>query len=602
MCGLAGEFVLAGSRPADLATWRPITARMQRRGPNGTGAWTDERSVVLCSTRLAVMDPSARASLPLASGDGRYVLAFNGELYDFPSLRAELAVKGWPFRTRGDSEVVLAALATWGTAALSRFNGMFALAFYDAFESRLLLARDHAGIKPLYVCRHGKGVLFGSELDGLLLHPRMADAAVNPQALEMYLRLGHVPAPLAIMDACSMLEPGSWQCYAPGQPVSSGRYFEFPLEPDRTLRGDAAQDAFEAALTNAVRRQLVSDVPAGVFVSGGIDSPLIAALAAREQGGIDTFSVGMEDPSLDESSEARVYARVLRTRHHASTLAAVNVHGLLQSVIDASTEPMADEGMFPALMVSGVARRRVTVALSGDGSDELFLGYIHRQLPALRRFWSREAAQDYLSCHSDFARPDFEGIFPRTPYWPLTDWWPFAASPGPASSPTGWLRKSEYDGYLPFILLKTDRASMYHSLEVRVPFLDREVIDVATKMDPGEFVDAAGGIGKLPVRRFLRKMAGFTTSGKKGFTVPMDDWIRGPLREVAGDALERLRGLDSIEVNRKAVASLLARHHAGVTQAGMALWRLILLDLWFGKLAHARRAASARLAEKGGSP
>jgi len=590
VCGLAGEFNYGSAPTPDVEVWRRIVERMHRRGPDAIDIWADGHHALLGSTRLAVMDPSGCATLPLKSGDGRYVLAYNGEIYDFADMRDRLTRRGWVFRTRSDSEVVLAALATWGVDVLPQFNGMFALGFYDTQARSLLLARDVSGIKPLYAFEHAAGVLFGSELDGLLLHPGMRGSAVERESIEMYLRLGHIPAPHGLVRGASMLEPGTWRRYAVGRVLERGRYFAFPSSGESLLRGAEADEAIEVALSNAVRRHLVSDVPVGVLLSGGVDSPLVAGLAASEHSGISTFTVGTDDLRLDESETAAAFARAFGTSHHTVSMNATDAVGLVAEVLDATCEPMADEGMFPALAVARLASQEVTVVLTGDGSDELFMGYVQRQLPMLGVPWDGHYGETYLRYHNDFARGDFARLFPNTA------WWPQGVSPYDnvrSGMPMDWMRKTEFDAYLPFILLKADRSSMYHSLEVRVPFLDQEVIRVALRIDPSHLLDAGTGLGKLPLRRLLRRLSGLDTPGKRGFTVPMDDWIRGPLREVTYHALHSLRGLEEVEVDRDEVGKLFARHCTGQVDAGMALWRLVLLDLWFGKV-HDIRAAIGR--------
>jgi asparagine synthase (glutamine-hydrolysing) len=580
MCGICGELTFAPRAP-DGGAWDALIDRMWRRGPDDRGRWDDGAHCLLGCRRLAIMDPGPAGHLPMQAPSG-HVLAFNGELYNFRELRAELQARGHRFASRGDTEVALAALVEWGERALERFNGMFALACYDPRARSLLLARDHAGIKPLYWLRHREGVLFASEFTQLMAHPWAAGLPRCAEAVAMYLRLGHIPAPLALLEDTHQLEPGCWIRFGAEGRVERGRYFAFPRRTGAPLAGGEAVEAVEAAVRAAVRRQMVSDVPVGSFLSGGVDSPLVAACMVEAAGGpVDTFSVGLEDPGLDESAEAARYAALLGTRHHLERLEGDQVLGLLDEVLDATREPLADEGMFPTLLVSRLARRRVKVALSGEGGDELFWGYVPRQ-DALLRGPARPGVPPghrYLGFFTDFRRDQFEACFPGLCWWPAGHpFYDFAG--GDADETADWMRWNEFTAYLPFILLKTDRASMFHSLEVRVPLLDREVVEVACRVGHRDCVDLAAGVGKLPLRRALRRTVPWQTRAKKGFTVPMDAWVRGPLAGEVHRSLATRRGLEEVEVDGAALDRLFARHVSGEENNGMALWRIFLLDRW----------------------
>lgn len=588
MCGIAGEIVFNGHPLHSLTSWSRLVDRMWRRGPDSSGVWTDHHTAVLGCCRLAVMDTAERANLPIRSEDGRFVLAYNGEIYQSGNLEKELRRRGWQFRTRSDAEVVLASLAEFGVDALEKFNGIFALALFDARERRLTLARDHAGIKPLYVLHHRQGAIFGSELELLLDTGPGREQPVDPDAMAMYLRLGHVPAPRTMLRDVSMLEPGTWQSYSADGQIKKGRHFTFPLETDRKIKRCDAEPAIEAALSSAIRRQLVCDVPVGCFLSGGIDSPLIAAIGARElDRPLDTFSIATDDAAFDESVEAERYAAAIGSRHHVITMTESNAQQLLTQTVAAMREPMADEGMLPTLLVSQAARERVTVALSGEGGDELFFGYVARQCAMLGAPAPTDRNDCYARNLNDFPRELFERCFPETPWWPSG-----ATVSGLELAPdewVDWLRHAEFCGYLPYILLKTDRASMFHSLEVRVPYLDREVIDVALSIDPEVMIDPAAGIGKKPLRAILRRLTGIETAGKRGFSVPVDDWIRGPLRDGVMTSLDRLAGLDDFPINRRALRQVVRDHMEGRGDAGTVIWRLLVLDLWWNRCREANR-------------
>lgn len=634
MCGIVGELQFRPSAEAavDVAHMhvngartpvRPYFAHlidlMTRRGPDDVGYWADE----VCQfgfRRLAILDLSPAANQPMRDESGQYVLLFNGELYNFRQLRAELERTGQVFHTMGDTEVVLKALIHWGRAALERFNGMFALGFYDARRRTLLLARDHVGIKPLYTLLTDDGLLFASQYDQLLAHPWSAGLPVDAAALGLYLRLGYVPAPYAILGRTAMLEPGCWLEAAADGCVSRGRYYTFPVYQEADLHGETAFEAIDAAVGEAVRRQLVSDVPLGVFLSGGIDSPLVAAKAvaakaraaasaarvgANGAGPLKAFTIGADGAHLDETPEATQYARALGLEHVVEHYTPARALEWLERVIEACGEPMADDSIFPTMLVTALARRQVTVMLSGDGGDELLWGYVERfgmvlrEAEAFRRpqWWRnglyaasrlaggapgwlrRPTIGDwYRAVHSRLSDEALARVFGIAPPWP-EGFALFAYDGWRRDETAQWLRWSELTGHLTRVLLKVDRASMYHSLEVRVPLLDREVIDVAARVDWRSCLDL-NGLGKRPLRQALMRQIGFQSTVKRGFGVPMAAWLRGPLLPLFRERVLDRADLLGLPVNRPALVALVEAHTSGRADYGRWLWAVLSLALW----------------------
>ena len=610
MCGIVGELRYGRSVAADGFDFARLIDLMARRGPDDAGSWADERCR-LGFRRLAILDLSPAANQPMLAGD-RYALVYNGELYNFRELRGELEQQGVAFHTSGDTEVVLQALIHWGRAALARFNGMFALGFYDAGSGTLLLARDHMGIKPLYVLESDEGLLFASQYDQLLAHPWSAGRPVSAAALAIYFRRGYVPAPYGLLQGTAMLEPGSWLEASADGALSRGCYYTFPVYGEPDLRGEAAFEAVDAAVSAAVRRQMVSDVPLGAFLSGGIDSPLVAAKAARAAaaGGAPpptAFTIGNGAGPLDESADAAEYARRLALRHVLEQATAEGALAWLDRVVEACGEPMADYSIFPTMLVAGLARREVTVMLSGDGGDELFWGYPFRMAPVLAlsesfrqpRWWRngrhavRTLAGDnslhnlrwptigdwYLARHTWFPDRARAEVLPELPELPES-WAPYHYAGWRPDETAQWLRWNELYSHLDRVLLKVDRASMYHSLEVRVPLLDREVLGVAARVDWRSCLDVASDTGKLPLRRALERETGMQTGGKRGFSVPMDEWLRGPLRPVFEDVVLTRGDLLGMPFDRPAMARLLAEHVAGRADRTLPLWTVLSLALW----------------------
>lgn len=586
VCGICGRFSVDPVSPA-VEMWEAILDGMWRRGPDDRGLVYDEHCVIGCR-RLAILDQSRAGHLPMEADGGRFWLALNGEVYNFRELRATLKSAGFQFRSGGDSEVVLRAMQHWDVDALNRFNGMFALAFYDREARSLVLARDHAGIKPLYVLDDDRGVVFASQFDQLMTHPWAEHRSADPDAVAMYLRLGHIPAPRAYLQGTRMLEPGSWFRFDARGHCESERYFRFASTHTHTR---PTQEQVNETVRTAVARQAVSDVPVGSFLSGGIDSPLLAAhLAELSDRPIPTFSVEFEEPTLDESEDAARYATKIGTNHHVRLLTEAQVPGLFEEAVAASHEPLADVGILPSLVVSRLASEHVKVALSGEGGDELFWGYYARHSAMLRRESppDEDRGVHYFSFFAEFRREQFSACFPALPWWPEGERGYDFRSKGSTETGTA-LRTCEFEAYLPFILLKTDRASMHHSLEVRVPLLDREVIDMAHGLTTADCLDLRRGIGKLPLRRALRRQVHFETTGKRGFTAPIGAWVRTALQERVRESLRTLRGLETIDVDEKALLVLFQNHLVGTSDNGMALWRILCLDQWLATATGASR-------------
>jgi asparagine synthase (glutamine-hydrolysing) len=608
MCGFVGQLSFSDAPAAGEEILRPLLHLAARRGPDDEGLWSDGRHCTLGFRRLSILDPSAASHQPMLSSDGRYALAYNGALYNFRELRHELEGEGVRFHSSGDTEVVLHALATWGKGALARFNGMFALGFYDIRERRLLLARDHAGMKPLYYLQALGGCVFASQYDQILAHPWSRGAECEADALGLYLRLGYIPAPYALLRGSHLLEAGSWIEVDAERRVAQGRFFEFPVQRQPDLHGDEADEAVDAAVRSAVRRHLVADVAVGTFLSGGIDSPLIAATMHEVANcEVQAFTMGTGGDDLDESPDAIAYAREIGAAHVVGHLTADAALELLDDVVSACPEPFADYSIFPTLFVSRLARQRVKVALSGDGGDELFWGYTGRFGALLQHLatskrgasgsrwdlarlfdagrgqpdprWPASIGDLHRLNHTHAAEGWLQRIFPDLPPWP-NDYTLFRYDGWEPDRTAQWLRWNEFSGYLTMVLQKVDRASMFHSLEVRAPLLDREVIDVALRIDWRSCLDPERRVGKLPLRRALAKHVRHQTWAKRGFSVPMSEWLRGPLRPTFEDAVLGRDEIVGLQLDRRAIRELFERHQSGRADYGWNLWLLLSLALW----------------------
>ena len=604
MCGICGAHGAADV----IAPVRALIPLMVRRGPDDEGYWTDDACCALGFRRLSILDLSSAGHQPMVTPDGRYALVFNGEVYNFAEMRRQLEAEGVQFRSSGDTEVVLHALVRWGKSALARFQGMFALGFYDRQARTLLLARDHAGIKPLYYLKIGKGLVFASQYDQILAHPASRSRSINSEAFGLYLRLGYIPAPYAMLDGSHMLPAGGWLEVAADGSLQEGRHYEFPVFREPDLRGEEAVDAVDAALTAAVRSHLVSDVPVGTFLSGGIDSPLVAAkIHALGREDVTAYTIGTDGDASDESADAAIYAKQIGIRHVVEHISPDQGLAMLDEAISACGEPFGDFSIFPTLLVSQLARRDVTVMLSGDGGDELFWGYAKRFAEVVSR--SPDFSQPLTMRQARWGMKRYLGIgngYPQLTWPSIGDWykskqshlhedWLAEVFPHGPKWPAGcdlfrydghepdvtaqWVRHNEFVGRMSSILMKVDRASMHHSLEVRVPLLDRNVVEVASRIDWRTCLNLEHRVGKLPLRKLLGRHVQHQTQGKRGFTVPMAKWLQGPLRPVFEEHLLGRDELLGYPLNRVALRRRFNEFLKEPVDA-WGYWLLLSLALW----------------------
>lgn len=634
MCGIAG--VLDVRRAGDEAGLAALAADMatslHHRGPDAGGVWVDPGAgLALGHRRLSIVDLSPAGAQPMVSADGRWVIAYNGEVYNADALRADLP--GIAFRGRSDTEAILEGCARWGVrATVERLIGMFAFALWDRETRTLHLVRDRLGIKPLYWGRFGPLLLFGSELKALRRHPGW-EPEIDRGAVAAFLRHDYVPGPAAIWQGVAKLEPGRILTVRAGEEPRIEAYWR--LE-DVVRAGQAdpfagtdeeAADRLEALLADAVSRRMIADVPLGAFLSGGIDSSTVVALMQRASDRpVRTFSIGFREQGFDEAPHARAVASHLGTDHTELYVEPDDARAVIPRLPAIYDEPFADVSQIPTFLVSELTRRHVTVALSGDGGDELFAGYprytvtsaVWRRLgrlPASARraagralgavpvpVWDAVArmAPGSAAIYGDRVHKlagalggDADDLYRRM----LSRWEDAAALvPGAVEprgafwddGPKGWLpdlveRMQLLDTrvYLPDdILTKVDRASMAVALEARVPLLDHRVVAFAWSL-PMRF-KLRGGESKWLLRRVLERHVprALFERPKMGFGVPIDAWLRGPLRDWAESLLaeDRLRAdglLDPAPIRRR-----WAEHLSGRRNWQYPLWSVLMLQAW----------------------
>lgn len=636
MCGIAG-FLDPQRRSGDnelnsLAT--SMAAALRHRGPDAQGTWVDaEAGVALGHARLSIIDLSPAGAQPMQSANGRFVVSYNGEIYNAGELRAELERAGRTFRGHSDTEVLVEGFAEWGVGATAaRTIGMFAFAAFDRKERVLTLARDRLGIKPVYWGRVGGRVVFASELKALAVLPEF-DPEIDRQALAAYLCTGYVPAPASIYRGIWKLEPGSLLEIRDDGETRGERYWSLL---DVATRGRAApldiddEDALErleTVLTDAVTRRMVADVPLGVFLSGGIDSSTVTALMqANSPTPVKSFSIGFHEPDYNEAEQAKAVAAHLGTDHTELYVSAEDAQGVVPKLPQIYDEPFADVSQIPTFLVSEMTRKHVTVALSGDGGDELFAGYNRygqglRVAQALRLLprpaasclsrmigalppaaWDRvfgvvpsgmrpRLAGEKLQKLSAVLGEDADNYY-RTLISPWAGAWsmvPGASRPqssafndavrGRFDSELSWMQYADSVTYLPDdILTKVDRASMAVSLEARVPLLDHRVVGFAWHL-PDDF-KIRDGKGKWLLRQLLYKYVPETLveRPKMGFGVPLDAWLRGPLKTWTEGLLDpdALGGL----LNPAPVREKWAEHQSGRRNWQHFLWNVLMFEAW----------------------
>ena len=644
MCGIAGLLSLHGPSPCrpqpPLAeAVRRMTATLVHRGPDAEGFWSaPEAGVALGHRRLSVVDLSQAGAQPMASACGRYVIAYNGEVYGHRHLARILEDKGARFCGHSDTEVLLAAISHWGLhGALGRINGMFAFALWDRQTATLSLARDRAGKKPLYVARAGNAIAVGSEMAAIMAAPGF-DRTVSRDALALFFRYGATPAPHTIFRHAWQMPPACVVTLSADTPPEDigravARAQRYWCAEDAAVAGetraaqrlacpDDAVAAIEDALGSAVEERLVADVPVGAFLSGGIDSTCVTALMReRAAAPVETFTVGFTEAGYDEAQHARAIAKHLGTVHHELYVSDREARDVIPALPTIYSEPFADSSQIPTYLISRFARTRVTVALSGDGGDESFGGYnrhiygpriaaLARRAPAPLRgilaalvrtlppqAWDRllapigqPQAGDRLYKLADAARatgPDdlyrgFQSLW-RDPGRLVAG---AEDPPGPALDPrlgsfAAQMMLADFQHYLPTDPLhKVDRASMAVSLEIRCPLLDRRVIEAAWALPLD--MKIRDGRGKWVLRELIarRLPRALIERPKQGFGVPVGTWLRGPLRDWAESLLDPARLAAGGLIDPAPVRAAWERHLTGRDNLSAQLWCVLMFEAW----------------------
>ncbi len=649
MCGLAGFCNFRGLDSNAERVCLAMASKLIHRGPDDAGTWVNhEHGIALGHRRLSIQDLSSSGHQPMESSSGRYIVAYNGEIYNFHKLKTELTNLGYGFRGHSDTEVLLAAIEYWGLAeALTRFTGMFAIALWDKKQRVLSLARDRIGEKPLYYGWQGNSLLFGSELKALRVHPNWQNK-INRNALALYMRHNYIPAPYSIYQDIHKLTPGTLlhipHTTQPGILPAPVPYWnmkdvaEYGARNPVQLPDNEVIETLDGLLRESIRNKMISDVPLGAFLSGGYDSSAVVALMQTESTQqIKTFSIGFHEEAYNEADHAKRVASHLGTEHtelYVTPEQAMDVIPRLPTLYD---EPFSDSSQIPTFLVSEMTRQHVTVSLSGDGGDELFAGYeryffanslwkkIGRIPYPLRRVLAlgiKGINPALLNSSLQWLSPLFSSYGGQGPigdklhkgadllmfrrfeelYLRLISQWKDTANlvlgaEEPLTSLTDSTQWAELEdcmqrmqyldtiSYLPDdILVKVDRAAMGVSLETRVPFLDHRVVEYAWSLP--QHMKVRNGEGKWILRRLLDKYipSELMDRPKMGFGVTIDSWLRGPLRDWAEELLNEKRLREEGYFNPSPIREKLAEHISGDRNWQYYLWDVLMFETWIDSL------------------
>lgn len=629
MCGINGKVYLDSSRRVTAHEVIAMRDTMRSRGPDAGGLHLD-RHAGLGHRRLSVIDLEASVQ-PMSNEAGTVWISFNGEIYNFQELRQELIGRGYRFKTSGDTEVIVHLYEEFGAECVTRLRGMFAFAIWDSRTDSLFLARDRIGVKPLYYALTDEALLFGSELKALLADPRLhAARSIDMSAVHSYLSFLCVPDPVCIYRGVFKLPAAHTLTFSGGQ-IQLRRYWDVTFDATRRVDERVWCEELLEHLREAVKIRLVSDVPLGAFLSGGIDSStVVAMMAGLMNRPVKTFSIGFAEHAYNEASDAKLVAQHLGTDHTELILAPADARSLIPSMLEHFDEPFADSSAIPTYFVSELARSQVTVALSGDGGDELFGGYPWRQLrPAYQQTLSRAPlplrrglaqlsrllpagmpganflrradipyGRYILDAMAVFDEADRHGLYGPDALNELRNCDPYAHHLPHLDGQRGarpWTsRMMEYDlkTYLPNdILTKVDRMSMWHSLEAREPLLDHRLVEFAATVPSS--LKIRGGVSKYILKKTIAPFlpAAVLTKRKQGFSIPLETWLRSYLKE---EVLDTIAGGNQHGIfARRSIDAITDAFFRGDDRRNHQVWTLYAFEHWYRKV-HARAPAAAR--------
>lgn len=592
MCGFLAEFTV-NHQLSEKINFKQILNKSIQRGPDSQGYWSNDRNVQLGFNRLAILDLSQAGEQPLHSHQNNFVIVFNGEIYNHLDLRKKLHFSA--FRGTSDSETISACLEEWGVVkTIESLNGMFALSIYDQSKNEIYLARDFAGIKPLFYGWDGKTLVAASQYNQVTSHQKFKNKSVNPQVLKLFLEQHYMPAPFGLYHDTFQVLPGEIVHIDRCAKINKIRYWELPKE-DNTLITDRreALRLLEESLDHSVSKQLMSDVPLGAFISGGVDSTLVCSSIKKNDSHLKAYTIGSDSKTHDESERAKQFAEALEIKHSVWNLNAQESLKYWDEAMSCLHEPMADFSILPTFLVSKLAKKEVTVSLSGDGGDELFFGYERfwsvgknikfQNLPKLMRkgiygadrmtfnkkfvnevLLSDSQSKAHQGLHSRIRSEDLNQLCPSLNEINLPENYNVYnyENTGDIRSLLSRMRHAEFYGMMQKTLRKVDMASMGNSLEARVPFLDKNMIETAIKIDP--LLSYGGGRQKQLLKDILNKRVPQVKEEtvKKGFSVPLTGWLRSTLKPKFEEVLLSGKETD-FGFEKKHIEKMLNAHSKG---------------------------------------
>ena len=622
MCGILGELTFTGYQ-TEKSKFLKLLSLSKNRGPDNSGYYSNDKNFQAGFNRLSVLDPSQYGNQPITSHGGRYVMVYNGEVYNYKDIKDSLLIKGYKFLGTGDSEVIINAFEEYGIEnTIELLDGMFSIGLFDKKSESLYLIRDFAGIKPLFYGFDDKKLVFASQYDQVAVHPNFIDNNIDLSVLKLYLIQHFIPAPFGIINKTFQVRPGEYVIFNKTGIKTKKRYWKLPNKIDSLIYDEnEALSVINNALHSSVRSQLISDVPVGAFLSGGIDSPLICYYANKIlDGNLMAFTIGSDSVVHDETKISKKYAKLIGLHQFVEELNSKKVADVFNEISTSITEPFADFSIIPTFIVSKIAKQHITVALSGDGGDELFFGY--------ERFWSiaknlniqnlsyftkyilygfdkiffnndnfnsnalfENQGMAHFNLHSRFLKKDLKDIAPHLQNIVIPDEYSVYNYPNQKNklSLLNNMRLAEFYGMMQKTLRKVDIASMANGLEVRLPFLKKSFIEASLTLNP--FLSYGINKGKLLRQKVILKSLLKSNipkspigSVKRGFSIPLTRWLKDDLKDHFNDILLEKNSIEFFSMNKNSIENLVKNHLASKADNKWPIFTLYSLFSWKNNL------------------
>ena len=622
MCGILGELTFTGNQ-TEKSKFLKLLSLSKNRGPDNSGYYSNNKNFQAGFNRLSVLDPSQYGNQPITSHGGRYVMVYNGEVYNYKDIKDSLLIKGYKFLGTGDSEVIINAFEEYGIEnTIELLDGMFSIGLFDKKSECLYLIRDFAGIKPLFYGFDDKKLVFASQYDQIAVHPNFIDNNIDLSVLKLYLIQHFIPAPFGIINKTFQVRPGEYVIFNKTGIKTKKRYWKLPNKIDSLIYDEnEALSVINNALHSSVKSQLTSDVPVGAFLSGGIDSPLICYYANKIlDGNLMAFTIGSDSVVHDETKISKKYAKLIGLHQFVEELNSKKVADVFNEISTSITEPFADFSIIPTFIVSKIAKQHITVALSGDGGDELFFGY--------ERFWSIaknlniqnlsyftkyilygfdkiffnndnfnsnalfvNQGMAHFNLHSRFLKKDLKDIAPHLQNIVIPDEYSVYNYPNQKNklSLLNNMRLAEFYGMMQKTLRKVDIASMANGLEVRLPFLKKSFIEASLTLNP--FLSYGPNKGKLLRQKVILKSLLKSNipkspigSVKRGFSIPLTQWLKDDLKDHFNDILLENNSIEFFSMNKNSIENLVKNHLASKADNKWPIFTLYSLFSWKNNL------------------